>query len=145
MESDRERLERALDEDPGDQVLRAVLCDLREEVGEDTRAMRWCVARKKYPIMVSFYSGVRWWGWYGEGGTLVPGVCHALLPQRLVDLMPEYGWPFYPARCQAEQALERAFTRAVAAGWDPVLDCQRSQRDARHAAGRDPESLTQEQ
>lgn len=115
-ETDRERLERALDREPGNQELRLLLADLREEAGEDTRAARWRAARGKWPYRAQWLTAApEEWSWWAPAADRR----HVELPRPVREHLRLCGFAIHPTRAAAEADADRAFAAAFADGWDP--------------------------
>lgn len=102
----------ALNGNPDDFTLRLIMSDLYEEAGDEltAKAIRWQVKNKKRPL------GGGWqWTWYDDSEASRVDR-NSNLPKNLYSEL--YGGRFrfpwtldYPTRCQAEEALWRAWAR----------------------------------
>jgi hypothetical protein len=126
--TDLKKIHRVLDQDPTDVLSRLALADLYEEEGDliTARAWRWLAAQKKWPYdwaKQPEYDCFKTFDWYqGEGAVwAVPPSCH--VPPALWPFLrrkyPEGNWADYRTRRAAEDALVRAYRRAVKAGCAP--------------------------
>jgi hypothetical protein len=117
-ETDRERLERALDADPQAVGLRRALADLLEESREDQAAwgQRWQASSRKFPLYNSALvsEGLPWSWWRAHDRQP-----YFRLPARVLVLLADgtscatrpFGtWRGYPTRAAAEADLARALS-----------------------------------